>query len=105
MAKRLAICTLAADARAGWPLLPEERLGRGAVPSQSLAHNALLTGHRHGGMRRFGLVSYARAPVCQDCIARFDVRCGSRWRRRVRCPAAICKNSLSGARSCSARKP
>lgn len=61
----------------GLAFVPEERLGRGAVPSQSLAHNALLTGHRHGGMRRFGLVSYARArQFAQECIARFDVRCG-----------------------------
>jgi general nucleoside transport system ATP-binding protein len=32
----------------GFALVPEERLGRGAVPAMSLADNMLLTGTRHG---------------------------------------------------------
>jgi ABC-type uncharacterized transport system ATPase subunit len=41
---------LAAGARRqrGIAFVPEERLGRGAVPGMSLAQNALLTGHRRG---------------------------------------------------------
>lgn len=59
----------------GLAFVPEERLGRGAVPSLSLTRNALLTGHRQG-MKRWGLVSYARARAfAEQCIARFDVRC------------------------------
>ena len=60
----------------GLVFVPEERLGRGAVPALSLARNALLTGHRQG-MKRWGLVSYAQAKAfAERCIARFDVRCG-----------------------------
>jgi len=46
-------------ARSGWSNVPEERLGRGAVPGMSLAQNSLLTGYGHGMVRR-GLVD-ARA--------------------------------------------
>jgi simple sugar transport system ATP-binding protein len=60
----------------GLVFVPEERLGRGAVPSLSLARNALLTGHRQG-MKRWGLVGYAKARAfAEQCISRFDVRCG-----------------------------
>lgn len=71
----------------GLVFVPEERLGRGAVPSLSLARNALLTAHRQG-MKRWGLVSYARARAfAERCIARFDVRCNG--------PGAVAR-SLSG---------
>ncbi|RIX46082.1 MAG: ABC transporter ATP-binding protein [Rhodocyclales bacterium GT-UBC] len=60
----------------GLVFVPEERLGRGAVPSLSLSRNALLTAHRQG-MKRWGLVSYQKAKdFAEQCIARFDVRCG-----------------------------
>ncbi|UCV02438.1 ABC transporter ATP-binding protein [Dechloromonas denitrificans] len=60
----------------GLVFVPEERLGRGAVPAQSLARNALLTAHRQG-MKQWGLVSYRKAKeFAEQCIARFDVRCG-----------------------------
>ena len=60
----------------GLVFVPEERLGRGAVPPLSLARNALLTAHRQAGMKRWGLVSYTRAKAfARECIARFDVRC------------------------------
>jgi len=73
--------------RKGLVFVPEERLGRGAVPALSLSRNALLTAHRQG-MKRWGLVNYARARVfAERCIARFDVRCGG---------AGAAARSLSG---------
>ena len=71
----------------GLVFVPEERLGRGAVPSLSLARNALLTAHRKG-MKQWGLVKYKKAwEFAEQCIARFDVRCGG--------PASAAR-SLSG---------
>jgi general nucleoside transport system ATP-binding protein len=60
----------------GLTFVPEERLGRGAVPSLSLAHNALLTG-AGSGMVRGGLVqgSVARA-FARDTIEAFKVKAG-----------------------------
>ncbi|MGA2550665.1 MAG: ABC transporter ATP-binding protein [Burkholderiaceae bacterium] len=60
----------------GLGFVPEERLGRGAVPPMSLANNALLTGSRHG-MVQHGLVRRAVTRSFADgVIERFDVRCG-----------------------------
>ena len=60
----------------GLVFVPEERLGRGAVPPFSLSHNALLTAHRTG-MKNWGMVRYSKAREFADkCVARFDVRCG-----------------------------
>lgn len=60
----------------GLGFVPEERLGRGAVPAMSLADNALLTGHRNGMVKR-GLVDRAQVEAFADrCIEDFDVRCG-----------------------------
>jgi ABC-type uncharacterized transport system ATPase subunit len=61
----------------GLAFVPEERLGRGAVPALSLADNALLTGARKGmvsyGVIRRGVAqSFARA-----VIEAFKVKCGS----------------------------
>jgi len=54
--------------------VPEERLGRGAVPPLSLSHNALLTAHRQG-MKHWGLVRYGKArDYADECVNRFDVR-------------------------------
>src|SRR6266540_3144351 len=60
----------------GLCFVPEERLGRGAVPAMSLSDNALLTAHRRGyvrkGLVRFGDVeSFAR-----QCIDEYNVKCG-----------------------------
>ena len=56
--------------------VPEERLGRGAVPPLSLGHNALLTAHRLG-MKNWGLVRYGKARnYADECVSRFDVRGG-----------------------------
>jgi simple sugar transport system ATP-binding protein len=65
--------------RLGLSFVPEERLGRGAVPGLSLADNALLTGYlsSQAGMLRRGLV---RRPAVRafaaGVIERFKVKCG-----------------------------
>jgi simple sugar transport system ATP-binding protein len=60
----------------GMCFVPEERLGRGAVPRLTLTENILLTAYRKGmvwsGMIRFN----AARKFAEECIARFDVRCG-----------------------------
>jgi ABC-type uncharacterized transport system ATPase subunit len=56
--------------------VPEERLGRGAVPAMSLTDNALLTGAR-SGMVRHGLIKKSIAShFARDTIAQFQVKCG-----------------------------
>ncbi|HXH02782.1 MAG TPA: ABC transporter ATP-binding protein [Candidatus Competibacteraceae bacterium] len=71
----------------GLGFVPEERLGRGAVPELSLTHNALLTARR-GGMVHFGLIDFARVRAfAERCIREFAVKCGG--------PEAAAK-SLSG---------
>jgi ABC-type uncharacterized transport system ATPase subunit len=80
---------LAAGERRGLGLayVPEERLGRGAVPDMSLAENALLTASRMG-MVRAGLVDWTAAEAyAARCIREFDVRAGG--------PGAVAR-SLSG---------
>ena len=60
----------------GLAFVPEERLGRGAVPALSLAENALLTAHRNG-MVRFGLVQAGKVRAfAERCIRDFNVKCG-----------------------------
>jgi simple sugar transport system ATP-binding protein len=60
----------------GLTFVPEERLGRGAVPPMSLAYNALLTGARHG-MVGSGLIKPGAMKVfSKDVIKRFTVKCG-----------------------------
>jgi simple sugar transport system ATP-binding protein len=58
----------------GLAFVPEDRLGRGAVPEMTLADNALLTAHRqamvaHGFVRRDAVDAYAK-----DTIAAFGVK-------------------------------
>jgi general nucleoside transport system ATP-binding protein len=78
----------AAQRRAlGLAFVPEERLGRGAVPEMSLADNALLTAHRehlvsHGFIRTEAVRTYAT-----DTIKAFGVKAGG--------PDAVAR-SLSG---------
>lgn len=58
----------------GFGFVPEERLGRGAVPAMSLTENTLLTAFRMG-MTRWGLVNYAKARAfAQACISKFAVK-------------------------------
>jgi len=62
--------------QSGMGFVPEERLGRGAVPRMSLAENALLTAHR-AGMLRHGMIRFGRvAEFARKCIADFNVKCG-----------------------------
>ncbi len=72
--------------REGLHFVPEERLGRGAVPSLSLAQNTLLT--RDEPVGRGGWIAPSRAAaLAQHLIARFNVKAGG--------PQATAK-SLSG---------
>ena len=62
--------------RLGFAFVPEERLGRGAVPAMTLAENALLTAHREGMVRWGWLKPGAMRAFAQRCIDAFDVRSG-----------------------------
>ncbi len=62
----------------GMGFVPEERLGRGAVPGMSLSSNAILTAHRHGMVQK-GLLKYNKAAdFAKKCISDFAVKCGSK---------------------------
>ena len=78
----------AGDRRAlGLAFIPEERLGRGAVPTFDLTDNAALTGHRDG-MVAHGLLNRRAARAFADrIIAHFSVKANG--------PATIAQ-SLSG---------
>jgi ABC-type uncharacterized transport system ATPase subunit len=70
----------------GLHFVPEERLGRGAVPTLSLAQNTLLT--RTGTVARSGWIRTGEvAALAQELIRRFNVKAGG--------PNAAAK-SLSG---------
>jgi general nucleoside transport system ATP-binding protein len=59
----------------GLSFVPEERLGRGAVPALSLSYNGLLTGFEHG-MKRWNLLKFPAIREFADrCIKDNDVRC------------------------------
>ncbi len=59
----------------GVHFVPEERLGRGAVPSLSLAHNLMLT--RTDSVRKSGWIDVkALRKQAQDIIAKFNVKAG-----------------------------
>ncbi len=63
--------------RLGMAVVPEERLGRGAVPGMSLADNALLTASGQGLVAR-GLINYPKLrDFSKEVIRRFGVRCVS----------------------------
>ncbi|MFW5824764.1 MAG: ABC transporter ATP-binding protein, partial [Marinobacter sp.] len=60
--------------RQGMAIVPEERLGRGAVPAMSLSDNALLTAGQ--GLVKRGLIRAGRVSAfAREVIRRFDVRC------------------------------
>lgn len=61
----------------GLGFVPEDRLGRGAVPGMSLMYNYLLTTHRHN-LVKGGLICFNKtAKFAKECVASFDVKCGS----------------------------
>ena len=62
--------------RLGFSFVPEERLGRGAVPPMPLSKNALLTAFEKGMLKKGFLKKKAIASYTQKCINDFDVRCG-----------------------------
>lgn len=61
--------------RLGIHFIPEERLGRGAVPEHSLSENAGLTTFHSGLLSRGFLRLSARRARAQEMISRMDVRC------------------------------
>ncbi|RWF51232.1 MAG: ABC transporter ATP-binding protein [Mesorhizobium sp.] len=74
MGKDVGALDAAARRRLGFAFVPEERLGRGAVPEMSLVLNSLLTAHPSGLLKR-GLVDAARAKAfTEDCVRQYDVR-------------------------------
>ena len=50
--------------------MPEERLGRGAVPELSLSENALLSGYAREKLVRGGMVHFGRARAYAESIIR-----------------------------------
>jgi len=58
----------------GFSFVPEERLGRGAVPEMSLADNSLLTGHRQGMLKGGFIKRQVERDYTRRCIEDFDVR-------------------------------
>ncbi|MCO6188380.1 ABC transporter ATP-binding protein [Rhizobium sp. L1K21] len=60
--------------RLGMAFVPEDRLGRGAVPEMSLTMNGLLTAHPLGLLKN-GFISQEKAQAfAEECIRDFDVR-------------------------------
>ena len=60
--------------RLGFAFVPEERLGRGAIPEMSLADNSLLTAHRRGMLRHGFVRRRVEKAFTGRCIDEFDVR-------------------------------
>jgi len=77
------------DARrvSGMGFVPEERLGRGAVPQMSLADNALLTAHAQGMLKNSMIQFDVVNEFSDQCIEKFNVKCGG---------SKAAANSLSG---------
>jgi simple sugar transport system ATP-binding protein len=60
----------------GFAFVPEERLGRGAVPALSLSDNALLTAHRLDMVSAGWIKHSAMEAFSRRCISTFNVSCG-----------------------------
>jgi simple sugar transport system ATP-binding protein len=58
----------------GMSFVPEDRLGRGAVPEMSLAENALLTAHRQGLVARGFIRTEAMRKYAAATIAEYKVK-------------------------------
>ena len=60
----------------GFAFVPEERLGRGAVPPMSLARNTLLTSFSKNLLRGGIIRNKPVRHLTEECVREFDVRCG-----------------------------
>jgi simple sugar transport system ATP-binding protein len=59
----------------GLGYIPEDRLGKGAVPGMNLMYNYLLTGYRQGLLKN-GLIKFKETGQCaEQCIKTFNVKC------------------------------
>ena len=58
----------------GFAFVPEDRLGRGAVPEMSLSDNSLLTAHAESLVVRGFIRRAAERTYTRNCISDFDVR-------------------------------
>jgi len=82
----------------GFAFVPEERLGRGAVPPMTLADNALLTGARVGLVRRGLVQAGAARTFARAIIEQFNVKCGDELSTADSLSGAICRSLSSDAR-------
>ena len=74
MGKDVGQLDAAARRALGFAFVPEDRLGRGAVPEMSLVFNSLLTAHPLDLLKN-GLVDRAKATAfTKECIRQYDVR-------------------------------
>ncbi len=71
----------------GFSFVPEERLGRGAVPSMSLRQNSLLTAFKKGMLKKGFIQSDRVAEYTDQCISEFSVKASG---------SSATANSLSG---------
>jgi ABC-type uncharacterized transport system ATPase subunit len=88
----------------GLAFVPEERLGRGAVPEMSLSDNALLTAYREGMVKR----GFVRADVVRayatETIRAYAVKAGGPDAAARSLSGGNLQNSSSAARSASGRR-
>ncbi len=90
--------------RAGLAFVPEERLGRGAVPGMSLAANTLLS-HQTPPYVRHGLISpKAAAGLATSIISHFRVKASGPDALARSLSGGNLQNSSSAARSKAARR-
>jgi simple sugar transport system ATP-binding protein len=74
MGKDVGTLDAAARRKLGFAFVPEDRLGRGAVPEMSLVLNSLLTAHPLD-LLKHGLVDRRKATAfTTDCVREYDVR-------------------------------
>jgi hypothetical protein len=83
----------------GLHFVPEERLGRGAVPTLSLAHNLLLTRNEPYPSVAGGWIGRRKRRRRATSSSASTSRPAARTRRPSRCRAATCRSSSWGARS------
>ena len=63
----------------GFAFVPEERLGRGAVPQMPLSRNILLTAFKKKMLKRGFVRNTPVEDFADACIAEFDVKCAGHW--------------------------